>query len=287
MHSHGLFLIAAGAALSASLLAGCGGGGGFADAAVDEPPPADGTVSLQWTVKDAQGNTVPCSDINAQAVTLTLRNTGAQGGSTEVFGCSSTNGQSPGYAPGTYRIDFELTGAVGTLSTAPQQMIVIKSGQNTALTPIDFVVDPTGGIATNLQVAGGVANCGTTPAADIGSVTITLDKPSDSTCAKLGTGGNVVFALSASASSGGAPAGTYTVNCAAPATLGCVNADQQFTVSGVKSGSYQFHVRAKKNGSTPGDGDCYFNDDAITVPAAGMTRTQTLNLSFGDNVAGC
>ena len=50
---------------------------------------------------------------------------------------------------------------------------------------------------------------------------------------------------------------------------------------GVPTGKYQLHVRGKI-----GAAECYFNDDALTVPPAGNTLMATMNLGYRTG-AGC
>ena len=269
------YLLAAVAAAPLLLSAACGDGGGFPDAKpIDSPPPV-GTFSLAWSVTDANAQPVTCDAIGAQAVTATLRNPDIEGGFTEVFSCASLTGTSPGIAPGMYRVDFDLNGATTVLATSAQQMIEIKSGQNTALAPATFAVDATGALALTLNSNKPAGNCSTAMGgAGITNMTVTLEKTSDLSCAP------VQFAVSAGASG---TAATYTVNCTTPATLPCLNADQALTVAGVASGGYRIHVR----GRTAVPGDCYINDDTIPVPALGMTTTRALNLAIATGAPGC
>ena len=253
------YLLAAVAA-APLLITACGDGGGFPDARpVDGAPPV-GTFSLAWSVTDTNAQTVTCDAIGAQAVTATLRNPDIEGGFTEVFSCSRLTGTSPGIAPGTYRVDFDLNGATSVLATSAQQTIEIKSGQNTALTLNSN--KPAGNCSTAADGAG------------ITNMTLTLEKASDLSCAP------VTFAVSAGAAG---TARTYTVNCTAPATIPCLNADQALTVAGVASGNYRIHVR----GRTSVAGACYVNDDTIPVPALGMTTTRALNLALATGAPGC
>lgn len=250
-------------------LAACGDGGGFPDAPLPDSPPPNGTFSLAWTLTDDGGQPVTCDQVGAQAVTAVLRNPDVQGGSTEVFSCSSGMAMSPGVAPGMYQIDFELNGAATAplIDTAPRQEVEIKSGQNTALSPITFAINATGGLALSLSALGVTAgNCAPTGnmGAGIDQFKITLQKASDLSCAA------VTFAVSAGASG---IAGTYVVNCGSPATIGCLNADQVLSVSSIPSGRYRIQVRGRSGG------DCYVNDDQLAVPAIGMTLTRTLNLA--------
>lgn len=263
--TRGCLFVAAAAALTSFA---CGDGGGFPDAPGPDSPPATGTFSLAWTLTDEGGAPVTCDQVGALTVTAVLRNPAVQGGSTEVFNCNTGSGTSPGIPPGNYQIDFELNGSSTTpvIKTAPRQDIEVKSNENTALMPISFAVDATGGLALSLNALGvTMGNCAATPdGAGIDQFTITLEKTSDLTCAA------VTFDISAGASG---TAGTYTVNCATPATVGCLNADQVLSVADITSGSYRVHVRGR---SAP---DCYVNDDSFAVPALGMTLTRTLNLA--------
>jgi hypothetical protein len=260
-------LFVAGAAALASFA--CGDGGGFPDAPGPDSPPPTGTFSLAWTVTDEGGGPVTCDQIGAQTVTAVLRNPAVQGGSTEVFSCSTGSGTSPGILPGNYQIDFELNGSSSTpvIKTAPRQDIEIKSNENTPLMPISFAVNATGGLALSLNALGVTAgNCETTAnmGAGITQFTVTLEKTSDLSCAA------VTFDISAGAMG---TAGTYMVNCGTPVAVGCLHADQVLSVANVASGSYRVHVRG-----AVGTTDCYVNNDTFSVPALGMTLTRTLNL---------
>lgn len=258
------------------LLAACGDGGGFPDAPIDQGPPTNGTFSVMWAVQDTDSAPITCDRVAGQSVTVILHEKGTQGGFTEAFTCNAGMG-SASVPPGEYEMKFELRSAAGLLATAPEQMpVIIESNETTALTPLVFRVDATGGldlaIATN--TAGG--NCAATSAngAGITGMTLTLETSSGSTCQPL------TFDVSAGASG---TAGTYTVNCSSPTVAPCLNADQRLTVSGVDSGNYRIHVRGLKGALS----DCWTNDDSLAVPALGTTLTRTLNLAFQSTVPGC
>ena len=261
-------------ALRGALLAGCGDGGGFPDAVPIDQPPASGTFSLMWSVKDPNGATLDCAEIGAQAVTVVTRNKAVQGGSTEVFTCSTGAGTSQGLMPGTYDLDFELGGVggdpqTGILATSPKvQNVVIPSGNNVPLTPITFTVNATGGLKLNLSVPnkpGG--NCGTTVmnGAGITGMTLVLQHQGSGTCEP------VQFTYAANATR---PGGTYTVNCASPVVAPCIESDQQLTATGIPAGNYQLHIRGQI-----GTASCFTNDDTIPVYPLGRDVTRTLNFA--------
>jgi hypothetical protein len=256
--------------LSAALLAGCGGGGGFPDAPADEGPLAPGTFSMQWSLKDTSGNAITCDEISAQAVTVTTHNRAFGGGATEVFVCSTLSGTSQPLIAGTYDLEFELGGppALGVLATSPNQTaVVIPSGNNVPITPLMFTVNATGNIKLNISANKPGGNCGTTAnnGAGITGMTLILQQSGAGACAP------VTFTYPAN---GTLPGGSYTVNCTSPTVAPCIEADQQLTVSGVKSGNYQLHIRGKI-----ATADCFTNDDSLPVPPLSKDVVRMLNLA--------
>lgn len=257
------------------LLAGCGSGGGFFDAAVREDViPPGGTFSAQWMVTDLGGSPIECPKIGGQFMTVLLRNRALPIGEAEVFGCSSLSGQSKVVPAGIYDIRFELSGVAGVLATAPEQMAIeIKSNENTPLAPLVFAVDAQGGLALRLDSNKAGGNCGAAPnGGGITSTTITLEHAGGGACEP------VTFAISAGATK---PAGTYTVNCQTPAIGPCIENDQQLTVSNVPSDSYTIHVRGRI-----GAINCFLNDDSFQVGTGGMVLTRTLNYAQ-QTIPGC
>ena len=256
-----------------ALVAACGGGGGFPDAPPIDMPPPLGTFSLAWTVKDTGGNPITCDQIGAQAVTVLTRNRAIQGGSTEVFTCSTLMGGSQGLVPGTYDLDFELGGVggvvgTGIIATSPRQMgIVIKSGENVTLTPLAFSVNATGGIKVNLSANKPGGNCGSVGnnGAGITGVTLTLQHTTGGACEP------VTFTIAPNAT---LPGGSYTVNCTSPTVAPCIEADQQLSVTSVPSDGYQLHVRGKV-----ATANCWTNDDTLPVPPLGRDVMRILNFA--------
>jgi len=253
---------------------GCGDGGGFPDAPPIDVPPTPGTFSLAWTVTNTGGSPITCDEIGAQAVTALMRNRAVQGGSTEVFTCSTKAGMSQALVAGTYDINFDLNGVggdpvTGVIATAPAQMgVEIQAGQNTALMPLTFAVNATGGLRLKLMSSASAGNCVPTAqqGAGITTNTITLTKVSDGMCAPL--------TFNVSAGTMGGTAGTYVVNCTTPTVAPCFERDQELTVTGVVSGSYAISVRANRGGT-----ECFTSVDQLPVPPIGRELVRTLNLA--------
>lgn len=253
-----------GAAL-ATVVAACGDGGGFPDAPVIDSPPANGAFSMMWTISDTGAQVIPCDRVGAQSVTAILHERSFAGAFPEAFTCGTGMG-SASLAPGIYDIQFELAAPSGLLATATEQRgVQIESGQTTALAPLAFTVDATGALDLGLDAIATGDNCADTASggAGITSMTITLEDDADA-CTPL------TFAVSAGATG---TAGTYVVDCASPATIGCLHADQRLTVAGVPSGNHQIHV-VGNTGTT----SCWRNDDSFAIPPLGATLTRTLNL---------
>jgi len=260
--------------LVTTTLVGCGDGGGFPDAPPIDSPPVPGTFTLAWTVADMAGNPIPCSQVGAQAVTALMRNHKVQGGSTEVFTCSTLMGMSQTLVAGTYDASFDLNGpggdpVTGIIATAPAQLAFeIKEGENTVLTPLAFRVNATGGMKLKLQTQATGGNCATAPmpSSGITTNTITVTRNSDGMCAPL------LFDVSAGASG---TAGTYMVDCTTPVVAPCFERDQELTVTGVVSGTYAISVKANTATGT----DCFTNIDQLPVPPLGRDLVRTLNLA--------
>jgi hypothetical protein len=268
-----------------TLSTACGGGGGFPDARVKEDaPPPTGTFKLAWSLVDANNAAITCDRVTGQVVVATLRSTDIVGGMTEVFTCATGMGESQGIAPGNYSIDFELDGGTGsgmTLASVPKMdNVQITSGSSTALPPIVFQVDATGNLAAHIAAvkAGTTSNCAAVAAggAAITSMTLTMTEVSGGACE---TG--VMFAIGPS-TMGGTATTSFMVDCGAPMDLGCIETDQTVTATGMPSGNYLVHVRGDV-----GAAECWKNDDQLAVPAAGGTKTTTLNLGFQASTPGC
>jgi hypothetical protein len=255
-------------------LAACGSGGGFPDAKIDSPP-GKGTFSVAWSVTDATGAAISCDTVGGVTVSIAVHNAVVENGTVEVFTCSTRTGNSMPLDPGAYDLAFELDSVSGAISSAPaQQGVAITAGGTTQLSPLTFPVDATGGLALAVSAGKPGGNCA--PAAQMGAgidtMTLALTH-ADGTCAP------VTFDIAADATR---PPSTYTVNCAAPPVVPCIESDQKITVGGLASGSYRMHVTGRVGG-----GNCYLNGDSLQVPADGNTLVHPLNLAFQTGAPGC
>ncbi len=247
--------------LAVVTVAACGGGGGFPTDSPPEAPPPGGKFQLSWKVTDLADTTIPCAQVGANFVTVTLRNRAVQGASTEVFSCAAGEATSLlTFAPGIYDLTFELGGASGVIGTAPAVMgIEIVSNDTVTVDPITFAVDNTGKLELflNTAVTGGNCNGG----AGVNNFTITLTH-SGAECEP------VTFDIS------NGPPNSYTVDCANPALSNCIDNDQKLSVATLPSGSYQIVVQGKIGGV-----DCFTNTSTLVIPPNSKTLMQTLGLT--------
>ena len=257
------------------LLASCGGGGGFPDA-----PPADssgptGTFSVSWTVTDQNSQPITCDRIAGQTMTVLAHNLAFEGGTPEVFACSTGMGMSQGLTPGNYDMNFELAGTFGMLARGVAQgPIAIKANSNVELAPVAFSVEALGGVALKLATGKPGGNCGTQQnmGAGIDQVSITLNHNSDGTCEPI------TLTIADGATQLG---GTYTINCTTPVLRACIEADQTITATSVASDAYTIRIRGFNQGK-----QCYLNMDTIQVPPLNKVLIRTLNLGL-QPVMGC
>lgn len=257
------------------LLAACGGGGGFPDAKeVDASP--KGTFSAVWSVIDQDSQPISCDRIAGQTMTVLAHNKAFEGGSTQIFSCSSGMGTSQQMIAGVYDLDFELAGTFGLYARAGSQLgVAIPANTNTPLQPLVFQVQATGAMELSFATGKTGGNCGATNAggAGIDGVTITMVHNSDANCAPI----TLTIAPGATQ-----PGGSYTIDCNTPMTFGCIEADQTISASGVPSDGYTVHVTGKI-----GTKNCYINNDTIQVPPLDKTLVRTLNLALNTQVSGC
>lgn len=258
------------------VLVACGGGGGFPDAPSADSPPPTGTFSLAWSVVDQNQQPLSCDRIAGQAMTVLAHNLAYASGQTQIFSCATGMGTSEGMVPGTYELDFDLSGSIGPIATAPKQVPVeIVANQTTELAPVTFEVEALGGVALKLSTGKTGGNCGAIGAggAGIEQMSIALTHNSDGTCEPI------TLNISNGATQTG---GTYTINCTAPVDRACIEDDQVLTATGIESDSYTIRVRGKIATVA-----CWANNDSIQVPPLNKTLLRTLNLAQQTQTPGC
>ncbi|HEU4731289.1 MAG TPA: hypothetical protein VFT22_25520 [Kofleriaceae bacterium] len=220
---------------------GCGGG---------TPAPANGSISLVWSIADADGRHLTCDLVGARSVALRLRSRANGNVVALAFPCANSPGKAP-VAAGLYDISFQLDAPDGTrIATAPDQRgAAITAGQVAHLAPITFT------IATRSQLVLSIATGATTncqsPAsggAGITGTTLTL----------LVAGGSCEPATFVR-QRGTEQRGTYTVDCQTPQVATCIEKDETLTTSLV-AGSYLIQVRGKV-----GAADCWQRGDTLEV----------------------
>ena len=241
-------------------LAGCG-----ARAAPDAAPPAaTGRLSLAWTIADLTGRALDCAQARATSVLLQARRADGTG-VTATFPCGDGLGAKE-LPPGTYAAALELDSTAGTLALVPaQDGLVVIDGQDTALIPVQFPVDPVGGLLLELAPAPGTASslCGFPPVgAGITGTTVVVTRA-------LGGCAPVVFERS-----GGPITTPYAVDCSSPEVAACVETTEVLSVPGMASGAYTIGVRGKI-----GALDCWVADGDVLVPQPGTTIGARLILS--------
>lgn len=258
--------------LAVMSLAACGGGGGFPTDSPPEAPPVGGRFSLSWSVTDLNAAVIPCGQIGASFVTVTLRNRAIQGASTEVFSCISGTATSlMTFTPGLYDLSFELGGPgggdptgvgtpTGVIASAPAALALeITSGGTVTVDPITFAVDATGKVELFVTTGNAGGNCA--GGAAIENVTLSLTH-TGAACEP------VTFDIS------NGPPSSYAVNCAAPPLSACIDNDQKLSVPTLPSGNYRLAVSGKIGGL-----DCYSTTATLIVPPNSKTLPQTIGLT--------
>jgi len=248
--------------LALVVLSSCGSGGGFPDAGLPDAT-LKGTFSLTWSVVDQDNQPLACDRIATQSMTVLAHNKAFAGGETQIFTCKDGEGSSQAVIAGVYDLDFELAGTFGIVSRAASQKdVVVPSGGNVQLQPVEFQVEALGDLALSIS-AGPNGNCGG-GGAGIDGFTITMNRTSDPACNPL------TLNISAGATK---PASTSTNDSTTPVVTGCIENDQVITASDVDSDAYTLHVKGKI-----GTTDCFSNNDTIQVPPLQLVLTRTLNL---------
>jgi hypothetical protein len=129
------------------------------------------------------------------------------------------------------------------------------SNAETAVEPIAFDVDATGGLRGRVAAFGVAANCAEAPGgAGIDGVTLRL-RTAGGTCVPT------TFTIAAGATR---PAATFADDCAAPEPAACIDADQDIIVSGAASGRYRLAVEGRVGAAA-----CWAASPAVRIPAGG------------------
>jgi hypothetical protein len=246
-----------------AMAGGCGG--------ATPTPPATGSISLTWSITDLAGQPATCDQVGACSVALRLTDRTGSGVVAVAFPCSASSGTTS-VAVGVYDIAIELHTADGTkLATAPPQNgVAIATGPIRRLMPVAFAATTSESLV--LSIATPTAeNCQSTTAggAGITAMAITLAHTGDG-CAPL------TFVRM----QGGAPHGTYTVDCSTPMTTTCIENTETLTTS-LGPGSYTVHVTGKINAA-----DCWQRDDTLQIPPPGKPLVHTVDLVH-QALAGC
>jgi len=127
-------------ALALTLLAACGGSGGFPDA---PPPPSNvpGTFAVAWSLVDGNNQPITCAQANATSVNVGAVDEATSARFPSSFNCTLGDAASGALAAAIYDMDFSLLGGTSIIATAPAQLgVSIGANQTTQLTPIVFVV---------------------------------------------------------------------------------------------------------------------------------------------------
>ncbi len=226
-------------------------------------PPANGSISLAWSIIDASNAPTTCEQVGARSVALRLRNRAGGSVIATAFPCPSSPGTAQ-IAPGLYDVSFQLNAADGTqLATVPDQAgVSIVAGQLRPLAPIMFTVSSQGTLVLSLAT-GATTNCQPTSAGGAGITgnTITLEFV-----------GGGCSAVTFARRRGAEQRGTYTVVCSSPQIATCIEKGETLTTS-LAPGSYLVRARGKV-----GAVDCWQRDDTLNVPAGGRTLSRTLGL---------
>ena len=235
-------------------------------------PPANGSISVTWSIQSLGGLPVTCEQVGAHSAALRLRNRSTSAIIATAFPCANSPGTAP-IAPGSYDVSFLLNDSSGVvLGTGSDQAgVSIASGRLTQLAPVIFTFGAPPKITVALKLATGTtANCrpASSGGAGITGNTIVLARTDDG-CAP------VVFTRQR----GAEQRGTYQVNCSSPEIASCIEKDETLTTQ-LQLGSYTLRARGKIGGV-----DCWMRDDTIEV-RSGSSVTRTLGL-MRTGGAGC
>jgi hypothetical protein len=218
--------------------------------------PANGALSVSWSVHADTGVAVSCESVGARFVALRIRNRASGATTATAFPCPSNVG-SVQLTPGLYDVSFQLDAADGTrLAIAPDQRgVSLVSGQLTRLTvALTVGATPSSGLVLSLSTTA-TSNCRSPTAggAGITGTTVTLER---------GAGGCAPVTFTRRLAD--RVVGMYTVNCSSPGVIACLENTETLTAS-FAPGRYVVRARGKV-----GPIDCWQTDDTINVPAGSV-----------------
>lgn len=218
--------------------------------------PANGALSVAWSVQSADGVAATCDSVGARFVALRIRNRASGATTATAFPCPNNVGSAQ-LTPGLYDVSFQLDAADGTrVATAPDQRgVSLVSGQLTRLT-VAFTVNATPQSSLVLSFdTSAMSNCRSAAAGGAGINGNTIDL-------EFAAGGCAAVTFTRRLAD--QVVGTYTVNCSSPQIATCIEKTETLTAN-LKPGSYVVRARGKI-----GAVDCWQADDTIDVPAGTM-----------------
>ena len=257
-----------------TLGAACSDDAGIPDARPSIDAAVPGRLALSWTIGH-DGVPLTCSQIEASSVTFEIIQVGAAFGVVDSLGCASGMGTSRDLTPGLYDVRITLDGAGGMLDgPEARRNVKVEPGQEVALEPIAFDVDPHGDLQFRIADAAAGGSCAEAGqgGADIATMAIEL-RDGAGTCVPT------TFMIAAGAT---APAATYVSDCAG-ATHGCIAADQDIRASGVTAGAHALVITG--NVATA---PCWKRTTTFRVRSAGLLTTLSpIQLMRDPTVPGC
>ena len=127
--------------LAALVLVACGNGGGFPDAPSEPAPGEPGAFAVAWSITDAGGRPLTCTQANATTVRVGITDEVSMARASVSFTCALGEAFSGALASSTYDLSFALVDDQGTLATAATQTgVTITSDHTTQLATVMFAV---------------------------------------------------------------------------------------------------------------------------------------------------
>lgn len=255
------------------LLAACGGGGSNEpDASVPIDADVRGTLSLSWTINDADSaEALACDDVGGAAVSVAVLPTGGLVGTVESFPCADGAGTSALLAPGNYDLTFRLVSSAGELATVELEAVALAASGMEPVA-IEFPVVARGDFTFTLDAEATAGNCAAVDQDGAGIVEVQMalfDREQPPACipTTFDVGGQ-----------------TYETTCSDEVFDGCIESDTAINVTGAPSGSHSLRITASRAGDLP----CYRGAPLFGVIANdNTTNLGAVRLGLDDTIAGC